>query len=62
MTDLPVWDLTDLYKSADDKKMSTDIDNVIENAKLFADEYRGKICGLSAGEFVGSIIKYNDIK
>jgi oligoendopeptidase F len=61
MTELPVWDLTDLYKSADDEKMSTDIDNVIENAKLFADEYRGKICGLSAAEFAGSIIKYNDI-
>ena len=61
MSELPVWDLTDLYNGADDEKMSTDIENVIASAKNFADEYRGKINGLSACELAISIKKYNDI-
>ena len=38
--DLPVWDLSDLYKSHDNKKITSDIKNVKSISKTFIKKYR----------------------
>ena len=40
--DLPVWDLSDLYKSHDDKKITSDIKDVKSISKTFIEKYKGK--------------------
>ncbi len=45
---LPVWDLTDLYKGMDDPALSADLDTLEKDAKAFAATYEGRLADLDA--------------
>ena len=51
MSNLPAWDLTDLYKSIDDKQIAKDLKIYQKSALDFAKKYKGKIAKLSAKQF-----------
>ena len=41
------WDLSDLYAGPDDAGIDRDLDTATEDAQRFAEEYRGRLAGLS---------------
>ena len=48
--DLPVWDLSDLYKSHDDKKITSNIKDVESISKTFIEKYKGHLETLNSSE------------
>ncbi len=50
-SDLPAWDLTDLYKGIDDKQIEKDLKTYQQSTLDFAKKYKGKIAKLSAKQF-----------
>ncbi len=50
-SNLPAWDLTDLYKGIDDKQIAKDLKIYQKSALDFAKKYKGKIAKLSAKQF-----------
>ncbi|HEY4344691.1 MAG TPA: M3 family oligoendopeptidase [Parvibaculum sp.] len=46
-SDLPVWDLNDLYSGPDAPELQSDLARAAEASKLFAAEYRGKLASLA---------------
>jgi len=55
------WDLSDLYKSPEDPKLSEDKKDLLEQADKFADKYRGRISALSASEFSDALRAYESL-
>lgn len=55
------WDLSDLYNSIDDPQLEKDRQTVRNKADAFAGTYKGKITGLSAGEFEKALKEYEEI-
>ncbi len=51
MSNLPAWDLNDLYKGIDDKQIAKDLSIYQKSALDFAKKYKGKIAKLSAKQF-----------
>ena len=49
--ELPSWDLSDLYKSIDDKQIEKDLAEYKKSAISFAKKYKGKLEGLNAKQF-----------
>lgn len=45
---LPAWDLSDLYKSIDDKQVKTDLEKYRKGVAAFAKKYKGKLETLDA--------------
>jgi len=60
--DLPEWDLTDLYPSADGPEISRDMDWLSEACAAFADEYQGKLADLDADGLLGAIERFEKIE
>jgi oligoendopeptidase F len=58
---LPEWDLTDLYSSPDGADLSADLDAVMQQAKAFAAQYRGKVCDLDGAGFGAAIVAFEQI-
>ena len=58
-TEMPAWDLSDLYKGIDDPKIEKDLEVYRKSAVNFAKKYKGKLHNLSADEFLQVI---HDIK
>lgn len=56
------WDLSDLYRSADDPQLLSDKEQVIAEAKSFASTYKGRIPELSAPEFREMLRAYEQIR
>lgn len=54
------WDLTNLYSSIEDAKIETDLTNLLERAKTFAHDYRGRIDNdnLTAETLLAAIDEY----
>lgn len=50
-TQLPAWDLSDMYKGINDPKINADLEKVRKGNLSFAKKYKGKIAGLNADEF-----------
>lgn len=48
-TDLPCWDLSDLYKGTDDPKIEADLAAALKEAEGFEAQYRGKIAAEETG-------------
>ncbi|MGE0233488.1 MAG: hypothetical protein AB7S46_17060, partial [Flavobacteriaceae bacterium] len=48
--ELPVWDLSDLYRGLDDPAIARDMADVSARAKAFEDRYKGKLAGLLNGQ------------
>lgn len=61
-TDLPRWDLTDLYKSPDDKKLKADLAKQAADAAKMQKAYMGKIAKLSAPQFAKMIAEYEALQ
>ncbi len=56
--DLPVWDLSDLYPSADSPALQTDLDTAASSAVAIKDNYLGRIATLGADELAAAIGEY----
>ena len=59
--DLPVWDLSDLYKSHDNKKITSDLKDVKSITKTFIEKYKGNLETLNSFELNESINYYERI-
>jgi len=49
------WDLSDLYAGADDAAIDADLDRAREEARTFAERYRGRVASLDAGEMAAAV-------
>ncbi len=61
-TNLPVWDLSDLYASPDSPKLQADLDWADAAARAFKDRYTGKIGSSSGGALAEAIAEYERIE
>ena len=59
---LPEWDLTDLYASADAPELERDMDWLEEACRSFAADYEGKLATLSADEMAEAVARYEKIE
>ncbi len=59
--DLPEWDLSDLYASPDAPEFKRDLDWLEEHCAAFAKDYEGKLAGLTAGEMLECVLRYEKI-
>lgn len=57
---MPTWDLSDLYKSLDDKQINIDLKKLEKDIKNFQ-RYKGKIDTLSGKELYDALIEYENI-
>ena len=54
-TDLPAWDLSDLYEGINDPKIKKDLAAYKKNALALNKNYKGKLEGLSSDEFLNAL-------
>ncbi len=52
---LPEWDLSDLYASADAPELKRDLDWLEQACKSFAEDYEGKLAELTADEMLDAV-------
>ena len=50
--ELPIWDLSEIYKNIKDPKISRDIKNIRGSANNFLNKWKGKINNLSPSDFL----------
>ncbi|MBK1867831.1 M3 family oligoendopeptidase [Aestuariivirga sp. YIM B02566] len=55
---LPEWNLADLYASPEDPAFAADMRRGEEDAKAFAETYKGKLSGLAGGDLAKAIKAY----
>jgi oligoendopeptidase F len=55
---LPEWNLADLYASPEDPAFAADMRRGEEDAKVFAETYKGKLAGLAGGDLAKAIKAY----
>lgn len=60
-SNLPTWDLTDLYSDIHDNKIIVDIDNLTKRVDDFNKEYINKVKYLSSIDFLRALIEYEGI-
>ena len=58
VTDLPNWDLTDLYPAVDSPELAADFTAVEAAAKAFAATYAGKLTRLGGGKLAAALGEY----
>lgn len=58
---LPEWNLADLYVSPEDPAFASDMRRGEEEAKAFAETYKGKLAGLAGGDLVKAIKAYESL-
>jgi oligoendopeptidase F len=61
-TDLPTWNLSDLYPSPDSPQLAADLARAETDAKAFAASYAGKLAGLSGEALATAIGEYERIE
>jgi oligoendopeptidase F len=54
-TNLPSWNLDDLYSSASDPQIEADLKSALEKAKAFKEQYQGKLSNLAADELLKAL-------
>lgn len=54
-SNLPAWDLSDMYQDIYDPKISADLEKFKKDAAAFATKYKGKLKDLSAEEFLEAL-------
>ena len=60
-SDLPVWDLSDLYPSMDGPELAKDLDAMDQAAKAFHEQFKGKLEKLTGGALADAIAAYERI-
>ena len=59
--ELPIWDLSEIYKNIKDPKISRDIKNIKKTANNFLKKWKGKINKSSPSDFLLCINEYQEI-
>ncbi len=59
---LPVWDLSDFYKSYESKNLEDDIVKIEDESKSFNLHFKGKLCKLSDKNLLKSLKQYESIE
>lgn len=59
---LPIWDLTDLYKSPADPSVSRDFKALAMNTKSFAKAYTGKLSALAPEALAKAVAEYEQLQ
>jgi oligoendopeptidase F len=62
LTDLPVWDLGDLYASLTDPALRRDLDRAGQEAQALQARYEGKLAGLSGADLGAAIAAYEALQ
>lgn len=60
-TDLPAWNLSDLYNGNDDPKIATDLNKVQNLCQELASKFQGKLASLEARKFLAALKAYEEI-
>lgn len=60
-TELPSWDLSDLYKSIDDPKINEDLKWSLEKALAFKSDYQGKLATLAPEKLLAALQEVEQI-
>lgn len=55
------WDLSDLYQSPDDPKLTSDQENLLKEAGQFSQNYRGKIDKLTPAQYAEALENYEQL-
>ena len=58
---LPIWNLSDLYPSISNKKISIDLNFIKKSSKLFASKYEGKVAKLNSTALFNAILELEKI-
>jgi oligoendopeptidase F len=58
---LPVWDLSDLYKSPDDPAIEADLSRAAADAEAFAAEYAGKLAALPGAGLARAMNRFEEL-
>jgi len=61
LSNLPEWDLTDLYPSTTSPELEEDIQNSIARAKEFAAKFKGNLDSLSGSDLGAAVIEFEAI-
>ncbi|MFM7422187.1 MAG: M3 family oligoendopeptidase, partial [Alphaproteobacteria bacterium] len=59
---LPVWDLSDLYKAPDDPALTRDLDRAEADARAFSAKLAGRLGAISGNELAAAIAEYEAIE
>ncbi|MFM8613797.1 MAG: oligoendopeptidase F, partial [Alphaproteobacteria bacterium] len=59
---LPVWDLSDLYKAPDDPVLTRDLDRAEADARAFSAKLAGRLGAISGNELAAAIAEYEAIE
>jgi oligoendopeptidase F len=59
--DLPEWRLEDLYAAPDAPAFKTDLKAAADQAKAFAQDYKGKLAAFSGGELAAALKRYESL-
>ena len=62
MSNMPNWDLTDLYQSVNDSKIIKDLEAIKNKSIELSEKYKGKLENISEEEFYNSIVLYEEIE
>ncbi|WP_169569814.1 M3 family oligoendopeptidase [Sneathiella limimaris] len=62
LSNLPEWDLTDLYPSRNSPELESDLTSAAEEAKAFAADYQGKLSNLDADAFLEALKAYEELE
>ena len=57
-SNLPAWDLTDLYSGIDDPQVAKDLEQYNKLNQKLADGYKGKIAKLEPKDFLAAVKLY----
>ncbi|WP_068116654.1 M3 family oligoendopeptidase [Tropicimonas marinistellae] len=60
-SDLPEWDLTDLYSAPDAVELKRDMDWLEQACLSFAEDYEGKLASLNSREMLDCVLRYEKI-
>jgi oligoendopeptidase F len=60
-TNVPVWDLSYIYKSINDPKIFKDIELYLKRASIFNKKYSTKVGKLKTNEFLKALIEFETI-
>ncbi len=62
LSNLPEWDLTDLYPSKDGPELEEDLRSSAESAKAFAEKYKGKLEELDGAGLLSAVQEFEDLQ